>query len=127
MKTKFLMSVLTVLELVIVGGVFCILIPTAFILKMSWAKISNVQIVLLAIGTVGLLGLLLNAKGWMLKQAAKASIAITLTCLYITSRGCTECAVATFKMTVIIIGIVCIAAVLAQVPIAYLIKKENGQ
>lgn len=112
------------LEAVIIGGGFCVLILTAFVLKLAWAEITALQLISLGLGSIGLIGFLSNAEAWTLKLAAKAGIAITLTCLYISSG---ECAVETIKIMIILIGLTCIAAILAQVVIAKLISRDRAQ
>ena len=115
------------LEAVIIGGGFCILILTAFVLKLAWTEITNLQLISLGLGSIGVVGFLSNAEAWALKLAAKAGIAITLTCLYMSSQECVECAVETFKIMIILIGLTCIAAILAQVVIAKLISRDRAQ
>ncbi len=122
--------IMKMLEAIIVGVEFCILILTAFMLKLAWAEITSLQLVSLGLGLIGLIGLigfLSNAEAWTLKLAAKAGIAITLTCLYMSSQECAECAVETFKIMIILIGLTCIAAILAQVVIAKLISRDRAQ
>lgn len=119
--------IMKMLEAVIIGGGFCVLILTAFVLKLAWAEITNLQLISLGLGSIGVVGFLSNAEAWTLKLAAKAGIAITLTCLYMSSQECAECAVETFKIMIILIGLTCIAAILAQVVIAKLISNDRKQ
>ena len=119
--------IMKMLEVMIIGGGFCILILTAFVLKLAWVEVTNLQLISLGLGAIGVAGFLSNAEAWALKLAAKAGIAITLTCLYMSSQECIECAVETFKIMIILIGLTCIAAILAQVVIAKLISRDRAQ
>ncbi len=119
--------IMNMLEAIVIGGGFCILILTAFVLKLAWAEITNLQLISLGLGSIGVVGFLSNAEAWALKLAAKAGIAITLTCLYMSSQECVECTVETFKIMIILIGLTCIAAILAQVVIAKLISRDRAQ
>ena len=119
--------IMNMLEAIVIGGGFCILILTAFVLKLAWAEITNLQLISLGLGSIGVVGFLSNAEAWALKLAAKAGIAITLTCLYMSSQECVECTVETFKIMIILIGLSCIAAILAQVVIAKLLSRDRAQ
>lgn len=123
MSNKYFISAL--LELLIISGVFCITLQVFLIIILTWSEITNLQLVGLTMGLIGMLNILYNSKLWVVKRAALISAGFTLGALYLISDK--DVYVETLIMNIVVVGASTIIAVLLQLTVTYFIKKENGK
>lgn len=115
------------LDLAIVTGVFSISLHLVLIMLLNWANLTIPQVVGITACLVWSLSFLFNSKLWTLKKAAVIGAGFVLATLLIAGTGCLKCTVHTFITAIAVMGVICIAAVLAQVVIAKLISRDRAQ
>ena len=119
--------IMQLLDLAIVTGVFSISLHLVLIMLLNWANLTIPQVVGITACLVWSLSFLFNSKLWTLKKAAVIGAGFVLATLLIAGTGCLKCTVHTFITAIAVMGVICIAAVLAQVVIAKLISRDRAQ
>ena len=119
--------IMALLDLAIVAGVFSIALHLWLIILLNWVNLTIPQVVGITACLVWALSFLFNAKLWTLKKAAIIGSGFVLATLLIAGTDCLKCTVHTFITAIAVMGVICIAAVLAQVVVAKLINRDREQ
>lgn len=119
--------IMGLLDLLIVTTVFSISLHLVLIMLLDWANLTIPHIVGITVCTVWALSFLFNSKLWALKKAAVIGSGFVLATLLIAGTGCLKCTVHAFITAIAVMGVICIAAILAQVVIAKLISRDRAQ
>ena len=115
------------LDLAIVTGVFSISLHLSLVMLLDWANLTIPQIVGITVCMIWSLNFLFNSELWTVKKAAVIGSGFVLATLFIAGTDCLKCTVHTFITAIAVMGVICIATVLAQVVVAKLISRDRAQ
>lgn len=119
--------IMQLLDLAMISGVFSISLHLILVMLLDWANLTIPQVAGITICLIWILRFLFNSKLWALKKAAVIGSGFVLATLLIAGTDCLKCTVHAFITAIAVMGVICIAAVLAQVVVAKLINRDREQ